>query len=77
MKSPWAKPWMGEGSSEMKGLIEIRWHGCGGQGAKTAPHNLLPRLPLRRESSFRPFPNMARKDYKLPISRINMRIIKT
>ena len=36
MKSLWEKPWMGEGSFRMKNLMEIRWHGRGGQGAKTA-----------------------------------------
>lgn len=50
----------------MKDLIEIRWHGRGGQGAKTAAF-LLAMLLSIMVSMFRASRNTVLKEWELPL----------
>ena len=50
----------------MKDLIEIRWHGRGGQGAKTAALRWLMLLSIM-VSMFRASQNTVLKEWELPL----------
>ena len=49
----------------MAEMLEIRWHGRGGQGAKTAAI-LLAEAAAAAGNTFRPFPSMGRSGWVLP-----------
>ena len=53
-----------EGITNMKDTLEIRWHGRGGQGAKTAAL-LLAEVAFKQEKMHRDFQNMDLKEWEL------------
>ena len=51
--------------NEKKRTLEVRWHGRGGQGAKSASA-ILAEVLLKKGSTFRPFRNTVQRDRAHP-----------